>query len=1033
MAEADGSHHINRENSAVSMDPGVVGTSSFGMSGINAHAMFSHIHKLRVDQKRGLNIHHAWEFFNRIEAKHLPLVLVKFSSITHTEGILYEMRELKSVEMRSFLAQSNGGILFVIESAVAVALSLYSSERGDKGSDQHDIVLHNTNALNIGLSLKGSFKARFVPQDGICSLVNEQATLAEATVAPGLVQRNSERKQHINRSNTLVSLWIEADTSCAQIATSSSQSDLLVDVYSLLGVCTLSGNGDNCAARVASLHLPQDRTSKFCGASTTSIIIDEDRGRLTRIEGLVRRMTGMHHPENLYRYQAYVNSASHAANEIPRNSKTFKPNLQMPALNIEQLLAEALSAIASAKTKSSLIISNIVNESNFNTVTPLLSKRLGKEYGIVSGYLNNVYLEMPTVSIQKFSSNVLIQSSEKSKEKCFPIRHCPRDMPIPMVFLHTSGSQQAATMPHTAPNISRRVHSGKFEPIEKLFRGTRPTLCANFFSSISAFLGNKNHASYSAANSAMDNIAIRLRVEGLSCTSTQWGAWGSIGMAAKFAASDEEAKSLVYMVATQSYWKNIKMLIGSNLSNQLEDIYEELQTITPVLEYEPNLEENGSKAKSNALRGKSVDQGSIDRILQSVLQIDRPDPSTPLGEQGLESLSSLDLKAKIDDLMGTSTVESYELITHTPASLMDLLLHDGGGAHNTLAEAEKNAVNAPVAASRAKMRLFCLPWAGGVAENLFAHWNQIFPSCIDVYPVQIPGRGRRSNEEPIDSLPALSEHLIETLPLDEMPYAIFGTCLGAIIGYDMIQRLQKCGRKMPLLFIPAAVSPPDKYASVIMQIYNPKRNHLFGNFRVIKDEVIAHLRDWRSLPKENVLHAFEAGHFAGIEEMKQSKDLYDLVAPMAVNDIMMAVQYEYSVENTPLSCPILAFDGAKDNTIPKGYMKGWTRHTQSSFERIVIDSNHYFVASEYLQVASKAAAACLEALEHENPILSSRHSWIGAEAETVTQEKRTVSETQYHRDRSRIRLAWIVICEVIVFMLVWLFWLNILKVSHPAH
>lgn len=333
-------------------------------------------------------------------------------------------------------------------------------------------------------------------------------------------------------------------------------------------------------------------------------------------------MTGMHHPENLYCYEAYVNSASHAANEIPRNSKTFKPNFQMPVLNIEQLLAEALSAIASAKTKSSLIISNIVNESNFNTVTPLLSKRLGKEYGIVSGYLNNVYLEMGTVSIQKFSSNVLIQSSEKNKREMLSDSTLPvvkkvkrtvqtnrkdkiqlfnaslvvsggtgalgmatatwgralfanhvylfsrsgvsnghardaltrtgftriekidgsissdadiyhdnyrRDMPISMVFLHTSGSQQAATMPHTAPNISRRVHSGKFEPIEKLFRGTRPTLCANFFSSISALLGNKNHASYSAANSAMDNIAIRLRVEGLPCTSTQWGAWGSIG------------------------------------------------------------------------------------------------------------------------------------------------------------------------------------------------------------------------------------------------------------------------------------------------------------------------------------------------------------------------------------------------------------------------------------------------------------------------------------------------------------------------
>lgn len=524
-------------------------------------------------------------------------------------------------------------------------------------------------------------------------------------------------------------------------------------------------------------------------------------------------------------------------------------------------------------------------------------------------------------------------------------------------------------------------------------------------------------------------------------------------MAAKFAASEEEAKSLgmlsvghglsalqwvigfgnasMYMVATQSYLKNIQMLIGSNLSDQLKDIYEELQMITPQPKIQPNLGEMESNAKSNAFSGKSVNPSSIDRILRSVLQVDRPDPSTPLGEQGLESLSSLDLKAKIDDLMGTSTVESYELITHTPASLMNLLLHDGGGAQTTLPEAGENAVNA-TAASRAKMRLFCLPWAGGVAENLFAHWNQIFPSCIEVYPVQIPGRGRRSNEEPMDSLPDLSEHLIETLPIDEMPYAIFGTCLGAIIGYDMIQRLQKYGRKMPLLFIPAAVSPPDKYASVIMKIYNPKRNNIFGTFRVIKDEVVAHLRNWRSLPKEDVLHAFEAGHFAGIEEMKQSKDLYDLVAPMAVNDIMMAVKYEYSVENTPLSCPIMAFDGAKDNTIPKGYMKGWIRHTQSSFERIVIDSNHYFVASEYLQVASKAAAACLEALEHENPILSSRHSWISAEAKTMPDRKERMPETQHHGKRPRIRFAWVLTGECILFMLVWLLWLNILKVSHEA-
>lgn len=59
MAEAHISYHINREKSAVSVDPGVVGTSSFGMSGINAHALFSHVNKLRVEQESGLKLLHV--------------------------------------------------------------------------------------------------------------------------------------------------------------------------------------------------------------------------------------------------------------------------------------------------------------------------------------------------------------------------------------------------------------------------------------------------------------------------------------------------------------------------------------------------------------------------------------------------------------------------------------------------------------------------------------------------------------------------------------------------------------------------------------------------------------------------------------------------------------------------------------------------------------------------------------------------------------------------------------------------------------
>ena len=561
----------------------------------------------------------AWDIFNRVEAKHLPSLLVNVAT-SQTEGIVYEMRELKSIEMEAFLAQSNGEILFTIESAVAVALTLYSPERRDKGGNRDNVILLNTITFNARVNHKGSWKARFVPQNGTCSLVSTNTKLAETTVAPGIVYSKHNRKEH-HRSTTLVRIYNETKNLCAQVAASSSQSDFLVDVYSLLGVCHLLGNREHCAAQVASVHLPRRNSDKFCKSSKCSVTLDEDHGRLTGIEGLMYRMADMHYPENLYHYETYANSAHHSTDELSRGSEIVKPNFAISALNMEQILAEALSAIASARAKSLLIVSNIVNGDNFDTAAPLSPKMLNKQYGIASGYLNNVYLEMPTVSIKKVHRDVLILRSEKSKSD--PInestlvvkrvkktrqtnrqnnrqilnaslavsggtgalgmatatwgrtsfanhiylfsrsgfsngktRHAlirtgftriekidgsiladadiyhdsyKKDMPISMVFMHTSGSQQAATMPHTAPDISRRVHSGKFDSIDKLLCERRPALGANFFSSVSALLGNKKHASYSAANSALDSIANRLRAEGIPCTSTQWGAWGSIG------------------------------------------------------------------------------------------------------------------------------------------------------------------------------------------------------------------------------------------------------------------------------------------------------------------------------------------------------------------------------------------------------------------------------------------------------------------------------------------------------------------------
>ena len=113
------------------------------------------------------------------------------------------------------------------------------------------------------------------------------------------------------------------------------------------------------------------------------------------------------------------------------------------------------------------------------------------------------------------------------------------------------------------------------------------------------------------------------------------------------------------------------------------------------------------------------------------------------------------------------------------------------------------------------------------------------------------------------------------------------------------------------------------------------------------------LNTWQTVPKETLLKAFEAGNFAGVDEMKRNDRLFQRVAPMGVNDIMMAVQYTH-VRRDPLNIPIFAIDGRRDRTIQRGYMREWRQYTTGRFRNIPIEGDHYFVSSSFQQASASA-------------------------------------------------------------------------------
>src|SRR4051794_20676020 len=95
--------------------------------------------------------------------------------------------------------------------------------------------------------------------------------------------------------------------------------------------------------------------------------------------------------------------------------------------------------------------------------------------------------------------------------------------------------------------------------------------------------------------------------------------------------------------------------------------------------------------------------------------------------------------------------------------------------------------------ARAALRLFCFPYAGAGA-SVYRGWKRRPPASIHVCPIQLPGREERIREPPFTNMDALCAALLpELAPYLDMPVALFGHSMGALIAYQAATRLRNQG------------------------------------------------------------------------------------------------------------------------------------------------------------------------------------------------------------------------------------------------
>ncbi|MFD4865871.1 thioesterase II family protein [Streptomyces sp. NPDC058412] len=214
----------------------------------------------------------------------------------------------------------------------------------------------------------------------------------------------------------------------------------------------------------------------------------------------------------------------------------------------------------------------------------------------------------------------------------------------------------------------------------------------------------------------------------------------------------------------------------------------------------------------------------------------------------------------------------------------------------------------------ARLRLFCIPYAGGGA-SMYRSWAHRLPAGVEVNAVQLPGREERFREEPVRSLDDVVADLGAVLAAHtDRPYALFGHSMGSLLAFETARWLRAEGHPAPEFVIVsgrgAAQIPPPW----------PAIHHL------PEEEFVQRVMDMHGTP-------------AWVFEDQQ---LRTMVVRTLRADLTVVDTYRYRAA-APLSCPLTAFTSPGDALAPVEHVRAWAEQTTADFRYHEIEGGHFFL------------------------------------------------------------------------------------------
>jgi surfactin synthase thioesterase subunit len=212
----------------------------------------------------------------------------------------------------------------------------------------------------------------------------------------------------------------------------------------------------------------------------------------------------------------------------------------------------------------------------------------------------------------------------------------------------------------------------------------------------------------------------------------------------------------------------------------------------------------------------------------------------------------------------------------------------------------------------ARVRVFCFPQSGGSVGE-YVRWADLRPE-LEVWGVQLPGRGARAEETPFTRLDDLVDALVAAVDFGTA-FVFFGHSLGAFIAFETAHRLRDLGRPMPdALFLSSALAP-----------HRPPR--------AIPP---SHLDD------EGLLTALEPTYGDElIAELREDPELRELLLPGLRADLRLVESY-LPEPRVPLDLPMTVLGGTQDD-LSCEELEAWLIHTTGPFALHLLPGGHFYL------------------------------------------------------------------------------------------